>query len=216
MNSWSEQVKHAVKQHVVFGIIAGVLMVVLGIVMIFKPLAALGALLWLLAIGFFVGGIFRIVAYVRMPVMLRQGFSLATGVIDVLCGVMLVVAMAQNPAATDTMFGWFIGFLFGFYALFAGVNALAGSGAVKRMGGSSGWLVASGILEIIAGVLLLFVPMAGTMFIMYLLAFTFIAAGISLFATSLDLKNRVRSLEDLEDRNNIDIDPSDPFNMRMR
>jgi uncharacterized membrane protein HdeD (DUF308 family) len=211
MGSWNEQLKKDTKQHYIFGIIAAVLMIVLGVVMIFCPVGSLRAILWLLVIGFLVAGIFRIVTYNRMPYLLRQGFSLATGVIDVILSLMLIVAMVSDPVATGDVFIWFIGFMFGFYALFAGINTIAGSGFVKQLGGSSGWLVASGILEIIAGVMLLFVPEVGTLFFMYLLGFTLIVCGISLFATSIDIKNRVKSLDDMSDRFDDEFDPYDPF-----
>lgn len=215
MDEWKEQTRKDVKKNFVFGIIAAVLMIIVGVVMIFSPAASLRAILWVIAIGFLVAGIFRIVSYARMPYMIRPGFSLATGVIDIICSLMMIVAMVSNPVFTNEVFAIFIGFMFGFYAMFAGVNTLAGSGFVKRLGGSSGWLIASGVLEIIAGVMLMFVPQAGTVFLMYLLAFMFIVCGVSLIATAIDLKNRFKSLDDLSDRMGEEFDPNDPFRRWM-
>lgn len=216
MSEWKGQTRGNVRKHFVFGIIAAILMVVIGIVMLVSPAESLRAILWIIALGFLVGGIFRIVSTQRMPYVLRQGFSMGTGVIDIICSIMLIVAMVADPVGTGTVFVWFIGFMFAFYALFAGVNTIAGSGLVKRMGGSSGWLIASGVLEIIAGVLLLFTPQVGTLFLMYALAFTFIVSGISLFATAIDLRNRFRSLDDLADRMSESFDPNDPFGVWRR
>ncbi len=215
--SLNDEVRREVKRHYIGGIVAAVLMVALGAVMLFWPVESLAAILWIIAIVFLVVGVYRVVAYIRMPYFLQQSFSLAIGILDIICSIVMLVSMASDPLMTSSVFAWFIGFMFGFYALFAGVNLLAGSGFVRRLGGSSGWLVASGILELIAGILLLSVPLSGGVFLMYLLALAFIVGGASLIATAVDLKNRIHSFERAAEELEAEhVNLNDPFFMWRR
>lgn len=212
MEDWKDKLEKNMKSHFVFGIIAAILMVIVGIVMCVNPAASLRALVWLIIIAFLVAGIFRIVSYTRMPYWIRQGFTLVIGIIDILCAIALCFSAVSAPLATDEIFAIFIGLMFAFDMLFAGVNTLASVGVVKRMGGGTGWLIASGILLIISSMLLFMVPISGTVFLMYALAFAFIVGGISLFASTIDLKNRSKSFEEYMENNASTFDPeNDPF-----
>lgn len=213
MDNWRERVQSVAKSYSTYGIVAGILMLVIGFITLFSPAASLTAILWLIVIGFLVAGIFRISAYNKMPYMLRQGFSLTTGIIDIVCSVLMIICMISNPDATDTVFVLFMGYMFAFYAIFAGINSISESGLVGRLGGSRGWLIFSGVLELIAGTLLMFMPQVGTLFLMYMLGFVFISGGISLIATSLDLRNRAKSMNEAADRLDDDFDPDNPWGL---
>ncbi|MGI6034066.1 MAG: HdeD family acid-resistance protein [Coriobacteriales bacterium] len=208
---WQERMRKAEKNYFVFGIVAAILMVVVGVVMIVNPLVSLRALLWIIILGFLVGGIFRIVAYVKMPYWLRQGYSLTIGILDIICCVLLAIPAINQPLLTDQIFILFIGFMFGFFALFAGINTIAGSGVVKRMGGSAGWTIAAGVLEIIAGIMLLMIPQVGSAFLMVFLGIVFIMCGFSLFSAAIDLKNRAKTFREYMDGQGVFDPENDPF-----
>lgn len=211
---WKDRIEKSVKQFFPLGIVVAVLMAVLGVVMLFNPAGSLRGLVWLIVIGFTAGGIFRIVSYVKMPYWMRQGYTLVIGILDVLCGVMLIISAVTQPVITDEVFVWMVGFMFGFYALFAGIVTISGTGVAKRMGESTGWLVFAGVLEIIAGITLLMVPAVGTYFLMYALAFAFIVGGVNLFATTMDFKKRANAIGDYMDQNGDAFDPDkDPFSI---
>ncbi|MGI6590131.1 MAG: HdeD family acid-resistance protein [Eggerthellaceae bacterium] len=210
--NWQEQVRKTEKHSFVFGIIAAILMLVIGIAMLCNPLASLRALLWIIIVGFFVGGIFRIYSYTQMPYWLRQGYSLTIGILDIICGVLIMVPAINQPLLTDEVFAIFMGCVVGVFALFAGINTLASSGIIRRMGGSIGWTIAAGILEVIAGILLIMVPQFGSAFLMVALALVFIMGGVSLFAAAIDLRNRAKAFEDYMNRADTVFDPdTDPF-----
>ena len=80
------------------------------------------------------------------------------------------------------------------------------------MGGSSGWAIVGGVLDLVAGILLLMAPGMGTLMLMYVLAFSLIVSGISVFSTSVDVKNRAKALGDYID--GLD-EPFDPDNDRF-
>lgn len=209
---WKDTIEKNVKGGFAFGIVAAILMVVIGIMMLVNPAASLHAIVWVLIFGMIVAGVFRLVSYAKMPYWIRQGYTLVIGIIDLICGVMLAVAATSAPLATDEVFGLFIGLMFAFDMMFAGCNMLAGTGIVKRMGGSTGWLVASGILMIIASVLLLMVPMTGTVVLMFALAFALIVGGFSLLTSAIDLRNRAKTFKEYADQHGTDFDPeNDPF-----
>ena len=209
---WQERIEKNAKGHFAFGIVAAVLMVIVGIVMLCNPVRSLRAIVWLVIVGVLVAGIFRIVSYVRMRYWIRQGFTLVIGIIDLICGVALCFAAVSAPLLTDEMFVLFIGFMFAFEMLFAGANMLASTGVVKRMGGGTGWLIASGVLSIIAAILLLMVPAVGTVFLMYALAFALIVGGIGLAASAIDLKNRSKAFKEYMQGPGSPFDPdNDPF-----
>lgn len=209
---WKDTLEKNAKGYFAFGIVAAILMVVIGIMMLVNPAASLHAIVWVLIFGLVVAGVFRLVSYAKMPYWIRQGYTLVIGIIDLICALMIGFSAVSAPLATDEVFGLFIGLLFAFDMLFAGCNMLAGTGVVKRMGGSTGWLVASGILMIVASVLLLMVPMTGTVVLMFALAFALIVGGFSLLTSAIDLRNRAKTFKQYADGRGADFDPeNDPF-----
>ncbi|MEE8704319.1 MAG: DUF308 domain-containing protein [Olsenella sp.] len=209
---WKDKSRNVAKHVYRGGIVASILMVVLGVLITINPQASLVTLVWLMIAGFLIGGVYRIVTYGQMPYWLRPGYSLATGIMDVVCGILLALAAMNSPAYTYDVFVVMIGLMLAFELLFAGVNQLSSAGVVRRMGGSSGWAVAGGVLDLIAGILLLMTPGMGTLALMYILAFSLIVSGISVFSTSLDVKNRAKALGDYIDDMDEPFDPdNDPF-----
>lgn len=209
---WKDKSLNVAKHAYRGGIVASILMVVLGVLITVNPQASLVTLVWLMIAGFLIGGVYRIVTYGQMPYWLRPGYSLATGIMDVVCGILLALAAMNSPAYTYDVFVVMTGLMLAFELLFAGVNQLSSAGVVRRMGGSSGWAVAGGVLDLIAGILLLMTPGMGTLALMYVLAFSLIVSGISVFSTSIDIKNRAKALGDYIDDMDEPFDPdNDPF-----
>ena len=96
--SLNDEVRREVKRHYIGGIVAAVLMVALGAVMLFWPVESLAAILWIIAIVFLVAGVYRVVAYIRMPYFLQQSFSLAIGILDIICSIVMLVSMGGRGA----------------------------------------------------------------------------------------------------------------------
>jgi uncharacterized membrane protein HdeD (DUF308 family) len=209
---WKEKVEKAAKRSLTGGIVAAIVMIVLGLCILCNPGASLDALVWLLIVGLMVGGVFRIVSYGEMPYWFRPGYSLVTGIMDVICGIMLAVAAVNSPAVTYDVFTVMVGFMFAFGLLVAGVNELSSIGVIQRMGGSAGWATFSAIIDILAAILLFMSPVASTAILMYTLAFALIAAGISVLSASLDVKNRAKAFGSYVDSLEEPFDPdNDPF-----
>lgn len=209
---WKEKVNKVAKSSFTGGVVAAIVMIVLGLLILFNPRESITTLVWLIVVGFVGAGVTRIVSYTNMPYWIRPGYSLVTGVMDILCGIMLAVAAVNSPAITDSVFAIIVGFMFAFELLFAGVNELSSVGVLKRMGGSTGWAIFAGILDIVAALLLFTSPVASTIMLMYFLAFALIVGGISVLSTSIDVRNRAKAFNDYVDGLDEPFDPdNDPF-----
>lgn len=209
---WKRELEQLSKSSFTGGVIAALVMIALGIAMLCNPQASLGTIVWLMIIGFFAAGLYRVIAYGKMPYWIRQGFSLVTGVMDIVVSVLMAIAAINEPVLTEDTFALVVGFMFAFEMLFAGINTLSATGVVSRMGGGTGWLVASGVLDIVAAFLLFSAPVASTVVLMYFLAFALIVGGISIIATALDIKNRAKAFRAYIDDSDEPFDPdNDPF-----
>jgi uncharacterized membrane protein HdeD (DUF308 family) len=100
-----------------FELLSGVLSIVVGLLFLRAPLNALAALTLLVACYLMVGGVFKIVAAVSYR-FAAWGWSLASGIIDVILGVMI---WQEWPASAL----WVIGLFVGINLLFRGINWIA-------------------------------------------------------------------------------------------
>ena len=98
-------------------LLSGVLSIVVGLLFLRAPLNALAALTLLIACFLMVGGVFKIVAAVSYR-FAAWGWSLASGIIDVILGVMI---WQEWPASAL----WVIGLFVGINLLFRGINWIA-------------------------------------------------------------------------------------------
>jgi uncharacterized membrane protein HdeD (DUF308 family) len=98
-------------------LLSGVLSIVVGLLFLRAPLNALAALTLLIACFLMVGGIFKIVAALSYR-FAAWGWSLASGIIDVVLGVMI---WQEWPASAL----WVIGLFVGINLLFRGFNWIA-------------------------------------------------------------------------------------------
>ena len=206
---WKDQMEKNVRTFVPLGYVTAVLLLIVGVIMFVNPLGSMSALLWCLVAGLFLAGCFRISHYAQAPLWLRQGFGPAMGTIDIVCSIMLGIAAGQNPDATDAVFAVMVSMLLGFYLMIAGINSIAGSSAVRRIGGSSGWLVAAGVIDIIASIGLLAVPAVGAYFLVFAIGIGCIAGSINLFAATTDNKNRAKAFRDYSNKDGSPFDPND-------
>ncbi len=160
------------------GIIVAILMIIFGILFLVKPLITDVIAMYIATAGFIIFGVFQIVAYFRTPSDIRNGWTLANGIIFVVLGVILLASDAASMLVTFT-------FLLGFLALFNGITQVTSYAAFKKSGAEgSGWVLASGIINIILGIFFLISPFAAAWAIAYVLGIYLIVGGVALFAES--------------------------------
>ena len=161
------------------GIVIAICMVVLGILIFAAPLIMGLGIAYLVTIGFIAYGIFEIVAYVRTPADYRNGWTIANGIIFTLLGIMILAEALGGQYGKINMISTF-SFIIGFFALFGGITQISSYGAFKKAGEpGAGWILASGIINLVLGILIICAPIAGwfTMEWIYL-----IVGGVALFA----------------------------------
>lgn len=164
------------------GIIIAVCMVVIGILIFAAPYIMSLGIGYLVTIGFIVYGIFQIIAYARTDAEYRNGWTLANGIIFTLLGILILVEALGGPIGQLNMLSTF-SFIIGFFALFGGITQLSSYGAFRKSGEpGAGWILASGIINLILGILIICAPIAGWFTIQWIFAIYLIVGGVALFA----------------------------------
>lgn len=164
------------------GIVIAICMVVIGILIFVAPLIMGLGIAYLVTIGFIVYGIFAIVAYVRTPSDYRNGWTLANGIIFTLLGVLILAEALGGQFGKINMISTF-SFIIGFFALFGGITQISSYGAFKKEGTpGAGWILASGIINLILGIIVICAPIAGWFAMEWIFAIYLIIGGVALFA----------------------------------
>ena len=128
-------------------VLTGVLSVVLGALVLFWPGATLDVIAFLFGLYFLVSGAVRVVTGLVMPLM--GGLR----VLNILIGILLFivgVAAIRNPLASLAVLGLIIGIAW----IVEGVMSLT----EVESGGSRWYAIAYGVISIIAGAVVLFLP----------------------------------------------------------
>ena len=164
------------------GIVIAICMVVLGILIFAAPLIMGLGIAYLVTIGFIAYGIFEIVAYVRTPADYRNGWTIANGIIFTLLGIMILAEALGGQYGKINMISTF-SFIIGFFALFGGITQISSYGAFKKAGEpGAGWILASGIINLVLGILIICAPIAGWFTMEWIFAIYLIVGGVALFA----------------------------------
>ena len=159
-------------------IVGGVLLILFGLLCLFFPGATLMSIALMAGVGFLFAGIMDIVTYARdREVLGLSGWFLAYGILDVVIGLMFIV----HPVATATIIPWLIAAFIIVFAVFEIVESVA-----MRKAGSSlwGWVLVSGILSGILGVLFFTMPILFA----YYIAFFALLRGVGLIIFGLSYK----------------------------
>lgn len=173
-----------------FTLIAGILIAILGIVMLFTPLENLVTLAIFIGISMLISGISEIVSFCGEEKGQRSGWLLASGIITTLFGVWTL--FGRGTAALVAV----LPFIFAVWIMTSSITRIAGSVSLKTEGfGGWGWILALGIIGTIFGFVLLFTPVLSGMIVAYSLAFMFISYGINsivIFFRMRKLGNQIR------------------------
>lgn len=128
-------------------IVAGVLLIVFGLVCAVFPGLTLGSIAFMVGAGFIVSGAVNFINYRQEKEYLSGSiWLLAYGIIDVLIGIMFII----HPLAFSMIMPWLIG---GFVCVF-GIFEVIEAFALKRLTFTLwGWSLVSGIVSLLIGIL---------------------------------------------------------------
>jgi uncharacterized membrane protein HdeD (DUF308 family) len=161
----------------------GVVAVLLGLIAFVMPGVTLAAIVLLFGAYAVVDGIFAIIAAVRAAERHERWWTLALqGVVDILAGVIAFMW----PAATALA----LLFLVAFWAIVTGVLEIVAAIRLRREIQGEWLLILSGILSVAFGVVLLALPAAGILVIVWWIGAYALIAGVVMIALAFKLRGR--------------------------
>ncbi|MCI0155407.1 DUF308 domain-containing protein [Leifsonia shinshuensis] len=152
--------------------ISGAVAVILGVVLLFWPAKTIAVLAVFLGIYFVIAGIMRLGVGI-----FARGIGGGIRTLNIILGILLVIAgvvALKNVSTAATVLVIFALAFIGVGWIIEGVMALVESGRAA----SSGWAIAYGILSIIAGLVVLFLPASSAVFLILFAAIALIVLGI--------------------------------------
>lgn len=170
----------------------GLIAIILGFWCIADPLSTLVIIGALFIAGFLVSGVFEIIFAVSNRNTLKGwGWTLASGIIDIAFGLLLLAI----PIGTIAV----LLFLVGFWVMFQSIWLIGSAIELQRNNVKGwGWTLTSGILGMILAFILIANPGFAAGFIVYLLAFSLMMYGIIRIYHGFKLRNLHKEMEKLE------------------
>jgi len=171
-NQLFETVKDTVKNWWV-SLLVGILAIIVGVWCLCSPDATLVALTMVFIIAFLIGGILEIVyAVSNAKIVAGWGWSLASGIIDILFALLLMIL---PTLLITTLLIYFVGF----WILFRSIWAIGEATELQRFGVRGwGWLLALAILSVLLAFVFMISPLFGGIFIVAFVGVAFISFGI--------------------------------------
>ncbi len=145
----------------------GLATLVLGVIVAFRPSGSLVVISVLLGILMMFSGVFHVIAALDGPEPHRAWRAIA-GVLFIVGGIVLIRHLQFSLAV--------IGLIVGFSWVIQGVSALAGG--ITHRGGAGGFAVFFGIVSLIAGIVVVSVPVSSVVFLTTFLGIWFAVLGV--------------------------------------
>ena len=157
----------------VLWIVAGVLLIIVGIYCLFNPDVGLLSLSLYIGSAMLISGIIDIVIFAKWNgKMFGTGWFLADGILTVLLALFLLFNQAFTMLSLP--------FIFGMWLLFSGINQFVNSFELQSFGVRGwGWLTALGILRAVVGFFSLFDPIANLFALSILVGILLICEGVA-------------------------------------
>ena len=188
VSKMQDALKDALKTHWKLFLFQGVVMVILGILAVAWPAVAT------LAVDIYIGWLFLISGTVGLVAMFSARdvpaffWTLLTAALAMAVGVLLIWKPAEGAESlTIVLTAFFIA---------EGVFQIAGSFAYRdAMPGSWGWMLASGISDLIlAGLLIMYWPVSAAWALGLLVGVNLITSGVAIVVTAIEARNLVQTL----------------------
>ncbi|MGN0709746.1 MAG: HdeD family acid-resistance protein [Anaerovoracaceae bacterium] len=167
-----------VKKFRVASIITGIVMVALGVVGIIWPLQSAVFVGYLMAAAMVALGIVRCVGYFRVPSYFRSGLGLIGAILDIILGVLLMFS------GTDTIL-YTLSFMFAIELTATGIESIMTGDRLRFFGFKKTGFTVSGVINLIVGTLLFFMPGASIMTMAAIAVFFLMTKGILLIVDGI-------------------------------
>lgn len=160
----------------------GALLALAGVASLASPFSLYAVIQTVIAVALIAGGTAGIVGYVRTPELFRSPVALVTGILNALLGVLVLALPSYLTAGTLTL-------LLAFLFIASGAERLSSAHRMRYFGfEGTGVSIATGVLNIVAGVVFLIAPLFSSLVLGYLMAAYLIVAGASLVAEGVAMR----------------------------
>ena len=160
----------------------GALLALAGVASLASPFSLYAVIQTVIAVALIAGGTAGIVGYVRTPELFRSPVALVTGILNALLGVLVLALPSYLTAGTLTL-------LLAFLFIASGAERLSSAHRMRYFGfEGTGVSTATGVLNIVAGVVFLIAPLFSSLVLGYLMAAYLIVAGASLVAEGVAMR----------------------------
>ena len=149
-----------------WNLIAGIAMIILGVLVWFNPFDTMLALAFYVGLGFLLVGAFYMMASMNV----KSGWYLLVGALDVLVGLILIFNLGVTAASLPIILA--------LWSLAVGVIQIIGAFEIKKFGFPWGWSAIMGGVGIIFGLVILAYPMIGAITISTVVGLYAIMFGI--------------------------------------
>lgn len=164
-------------------LLRGIFAIGLGLLLLFRPVAAFTGLIVFLGAYMFVDGIFSVIAAISSR---KTTASWVWMLVSGLFGILIGILTFRNPFATATA----LLYLVAFWALIIGIAEIALAIRLRRQIRGEGWYIVAGVLTILFSLMVFFFPVAGALTLATIFGFYALLIGGMLIALSLRLRRR--------------------------
>jgi uncharacterized membrane protein HdeD (DUF308 family) len=163
-------------------LLSGLILIGIGIWVFASPVAAYISLSILFAVSIFAIGIFETMFAISSRKSLDGwGWSLATGILDIVIGGFLLFYPAISMAVLP--------FVLGFWLMFRGISAIGFAFDMRSYGTKGwGWFLALGILIVLFSIAIVAVPAFGVINVVIWTGLSFITAGVFRITLAFSLR----------------------------
>lgn len=171
-----------VKRYRTYSITAGIVMLVLGVLCLIYPFETIIAMEYAASLLLIVYGGYQLYAFTVLPVFLRTGGVLLSGILNIMLGILLLSGPQQSMMATYA-------YLFSVDLLMIGIEQCVAYNHMKYYGlPNTGWMLLEGVVNIVVAVIFLFMPQT-TVAISLLVAVYLLVEGGTLLYSGISAKD---------------------------
>ncbi|WP_297182094.1 HdeD family acid-resistance protein [uncultured Enorma sp.] len=178
IDQWNRQIR-ATK---IWMAVIGIVLVITGLASAIAPFSMYAFIQTFAAVALIMHGASHLVSYFQTPQFFRNGATLASGLLNALLGILLLVLPATLTAGT-------IVFLLAFLLVTMGIERISFAQNMKyyQLGGSTAGMI-TGIVDIVLGIVLALMPLFASAAISILISAYLVVAGVALIVESLSIK----------------------------
>ena len=176
----NSKLANTMRQFKSWGIIISILLAIAGIILVSRPVISTAYGTYFIVGALCINGIYRLFRYFFLPKENRNGILLADGILSAFLGILILIELLAKPFGTTFSTIGFAAYLIGFYEMFVGITQLCSAGAVKATGGSMGWTIFMGIVNILCSIFVISHPFIAAFASTWILGFYLIVFGIAM------------------------------------